>query len=131
MNSQVSRRASSRVPHHADPPGSRPRRVSDPQPVLAALADPTRRAVFERLNSKGPASASRLASELPVSRQAIAKHLTVLDSVGLVARAEKGREVVYSASVRPLSEVTAWLEEIGASWDVRLDRLKESFQQLR
>jgi DNA-binding transcriptional ArsR family regulator len=102
--------------------------VSDPQPVLAALADPTRRAVFERLNSKGPASASKLASELPVSRQAIAKHLTLLDSVGLVARAQKGREVVYSASVGPLTEVTVWLEEVGADWDVRLERLRQSFQ---
>jgi DNA-binding transcriptional ArsR family regulator len=102
--------------------------VNDPQPVLTALADPTRRAVFERLNSKGPASASRLASELPVSRQAIAKHLTLLDSVGLVARAEQGREVVYSASVGPLAEVTAWLERVGADWDVRLERLKETLQ---
>ncbi len=56
--------------------------MTDPQPVLAALADPTRRAVFERLTSQGPASASLLAEELPVSRQAIAKHLGQLDAVG-------------------------------------------------
>lgn len=102
--------------------------MSDPQPLLAALADPTRRAVFERLNSKGPASASKLASELPVSRQAIAKHLNTLDSVGLVDRSEQGRQVVYSARVGPLGEVASWLETVGHEWDERLDRLKRSFE---
>jgi DNA-binding transcriptional ArsR family regulator len=101
--------------------------MSDPQPVLAALADPTRRAVFERLNSKGPASASQLASELPVTRQAIAKHLTHLDSVGLVDRSQKGRQVVYSARVAPLDQVASWLETVGTDWDARLERLKDSF----
>lgn len=102
--------------------------MTDPQPVLAALADPTRRGLFERLNARGPASASRLAAELPISRQAIAKHLSLLDSVGLVDRVEKGREVLYSARVGPLSEVTGWLEKVGAEWDARLERLKESFE---
>jgi DNA-binding transcriptional ArsR family regulator len=101
--------------------------MSDLQPVLAALADPTRRAVFERLNSKGPASASQLASELPVTRQAIAKHLTHLDSVGLVDRSQKGRQVVYSARVAPLDQVASWLETVGTDWDARLERLKDSF----
>jgi DNA-binding transcriptional ArsR family regulator len=102
--------------------------VSDPQPVLAALADPTRRAVFERLNSQGPASASKLALELPVSRQAIAKHLSLLDSVGLVDRAEHGRQVVYTARVAPLGEVAVWLETVGHEWDDRLARLKREFE---
>lgn len=102
--------------------------MSDPQPLLAALADPTRRAVFERLNSAGPASASKLAAELPVSRQAIAKHLNLLDSVGLVDRAEAGREVVYSARVTPLRDVAVWLETVGDEWDARLERLKRSFE---
>lgn len=102
--------------------------MSDPQPVLAALADPTRRAVFERLNSLGPASASKLAEELPVSRQAIAKHLSLLDSVGLVDRSEQGRQVVYSAQPAPLGEVTSWLETVGGEWDERLERLKRSFR---
>jgi DNA-binding transcriptional ArsR family regulator len=101
--------------------------MSDPQPLLAALADPTRRAVFERLNSKGPASASQLAAEMPVSRQAIAKHLTALDSVGLVDRSEQGRQVMYSARVAPLGQVASWLETVGDQWDDRLDKLKRSF----
>lgn len=101
--------------------------MSDPQPLLAALADPTRRALFERLNSKGPASASKLATELPVSRQAIAKHLNLLDSVGLVDRTEQGRQVVYSARVEPLRDVATWLETVGDEWDARLEKLKDSF----
>jgi DNA-binding transcriptional ArsR family regulator len=101
--------------------------MSDPQPLLAALADPSRRAVFERLNSQGPASASQLATELPISRQAIAKHLSLLDSVGLVDRAEQGREVVYTARVSPLQDVANWLETVGDAWDDRLERLKKSF----
>lgn len=101
--------------------------MSDPHPVLAALADPTRRAVFERLNSRGPASASQLAAELPVTRQAIAKHLTQLDSVGLVDRSQKGREVVFSARVAPLDDVAAWLENVGSEWDQRLGRLRDAF----
>jgi len=101
--------------------------MSDPQPVLAALSDPTRRAVFERLNSEGPASASQLAAELPVSRQAISKHLTQLGSVGLVDRSQEGREVVFSAQVGPLGEVSEWLTDVGGEWDRRLQRLKDSF----
>lgn len=101
--------------------------MTDPQALLAALADPTRRAVFERLNSGGPASASKLATELPISRQAIAKHLSLLDSVGLVDRREEGRRVVYSARVAPLRDVATWLEAVGGVWDDRLERLKRSF----
>jgi DNA-binding transcriptional ArsR family regulator len=101
--------------------------MSDPQAVLAALADPTRRAVFERLNAKGPASASQLALELPVTRQAIAKHLSHLGSVGLVDRSQEGRQVVYEARVAPLGEVTSWLETVGSEWDERLERLRGSF----
>ncbi len=104
-------------------PGSK-----DPQPVLAALADPTRLAVFERLNSEGPASASQLATELPVSRQAISKHLDLLGEVGLVDRARSGREVVFTARREPLGDVTGWLERVGAEWDHRLERLKRSFE---
>ena len=101
--------------------------MTDPQPVLAALADPTRRAVFERLTSLGPASASLLAEELPGSRQAIAKHLGQLDAVGLVERSEQGREVIYSARVAGLGQVAGWLESVGSAWDARLERLRQSF----
>lgn len=102
--------------------------MTDPQPVLAALADPTRREIFERLSTQGPASASQLATELPVTRQAIAKHLNLLDSVGLARRSRQGREVVYTARSGPLVEVADWLATVGAEWDERLERLRESFE---
>ena len=101
--------------------------MSDPQPVLAALADPTRRAVYERLSAEGPATATRLSAELPVTRQAIAKHLRLLDEVGLVDRSEEGREVVYSARTEPLGEIAGWLRDVGSEWDRRLERLRRSF----
>jgi DNA-binding transcriptional ArsR family regulator len=102
--------------------------MRDPQPVLAALADPTRRRLYERLNSQGPASASQLATEMPISRQAVSKHLGLLDSAGLVDRAASGREVIYSARVGPLSDVASWLEQVGGEWDARLEKLKDSFE---
>lgn len=102
--------------------------MSDPQPVLKALADPTRRTMFERLNEQGPASASRLAEELPVSRQAIAKHLSLLLSAGLVERSEQGREVVFSASTEPLTEIDQWLKTVGSAWGTRLARLKDQLE---
>lgn len=103
--------------------------MTDPQPLLSALADPTRRAVFERLSSGGPASATELAAKMPVTRQAIAKHLSLLDSVGLVEKTQQGRQVMYSARLAPLREVTEWLETVGAEWDARLKRLRQSFDQ--
>lgn len=99
--------------------------MSDPQPLFAALADPTRRAVFERLSSRGPASATTLAAELPVSRQAVAKHLAALDEAGLVERATVGREVRYAAVIDPLTDVTSWVSRVGAEWDARLSRLRD------
>lgn len=101
--------------------------MTDTQALLAALADPTRREIFERLTTQGPASASQLASELPVTRQAIAKHLNLLDSVGLAQRAQRGREVVFSARPAPLVEVADWLAKVGGEWDERLDRLRDAF----
>lgn len=102
--------------------------MTDPQPVFAALADPTRRAVFERLSARGPASASSLARELPVSRQAIAKHLAVLDEAGLVERRSAGRAVEYRASPGALGEVASWMERVGGEWDDRLTALREAVE---
>jgi DNA-binding transcriptional ArsR family regulator len=99
--------------------------VSDPQPLFAALADPTRRAVFERLSSQGPASATTLAAELPVTRQAVAKHLVALNEAGLVERTTVGREVRYTAVIDPRTDVTSWVSRVGAEWDARLSRLRD------
>ena len=90
--------------------------------VFAALADPTRRAVIGRL-AQEPLSASALAGELPVSRQAVAKHLAALDRAGLVATRREGRELRYSLDPAPMGEAMAWMASVGAQWDERLARL--------
>jgi DNA-binding transcriptional ArsR family regulator len=94
----------------------------DVDAVFAALADPTRRAVIGRL-AREPASASRLALELPVSRQAVAKHLAALDRAGLVAARREGRELRYALDPEPMGEAMAWMASVGAQWDGRLARL--------
>jgi len=102
--------------------------MNDPQAVFTALADPTRRAVFERLSGEGPASASQLASELPITRQAISKHLAVLDDAGLVTRSSVGREIQYSAEPAALTDVTVWATRIDARWKRRLEKLQSQFK---
>ena len=93
--------------------------------VLAALSDPTRRSLFERLAAGGPDTATNLASGLPVSRQAVVKHLQVLAEAGLVSSERHGREVRYAASSEPLTPAVGWMVATGARWDRRLDRLRE------
>ncbi|MDQ3781923.1 MAG: metalloregulator ArsR/SmtB family transcription factor [Actinomycetota bacterium] len=100
--------------------------VTDPQPLFAALSDPTRRALFERLSSQGPASATTLAAGLPVTRQAVAKHLAALDGVGLVKRTTVGREVRYAVILDPLADMTTWVTEVGSKWEGRLEQLRRS-----
>lgn len=91
--------------------------------VFEALADSTRRAVLRDVAERGPVTATELAAELPVSRQAIAKHLTVLRDVGLVEAQRAGREQRFSASPAPLLDASRWLDATGAAWDDRLQRL--------
>lgn len=91
--------------------------------VLSALADPTRRTVFELVVDRGPMTATALAGELPVSRQAIAKHLDLLADAGLVASTKVGRETRFTATPQPLDDATAWMTSIGAAWDRRLAAL--------
>jgi len=92
-------------------------------PVFAALGDDTRWAILARLG-ESPASASALARELPVSRQAIVKHLEVLRAVGLVESETRGREVLHRALGGRLNDVARQLEAIGAAWDARLAAIK-------
>jgi DNA-binding transcriptional ArsR family regulator len=96
--------------------------------VFAALADPTRLEVLTRLVRGGPATATDLAADLPVSRQAVAKHLAVLDAVCLVDRHRTGREVVYSFRPDPLGAVVEWLDSVGTLWDERLRRLRDQVE---
>ncbi|HEX7277449.1 MAG TPA: metalloregulator ArsR/SmtB family transcription factor [Acidimicrobiales bacterium] len=85
--------------------------MSDPlDAVFAALADPTRRWIVTRLARDGPRSATDLARELPMSRQAVVHHLQTLDEAGLVDSHRAGREVRWSATTAPLGPARAWLQ---------------------
>jgi DNA-binding transcriptional ArsR family regulator len=97
--------------------------------VFAALADPTRRHLLDRLSAEGPMSATELARDYPVSRQAVVKHLSTLTGAGLLRPERHGREVLYGVEPRRLSEVSAWLREVGAQWDRRLDALTRQLQE--
>lgn len=98
-------------------------------PVFAALADDTRWDILTRLGAR-ELSASALAAELPVSRQAISKHLAALAEVGLVRAMPVGREIRYRAIGSRLSEVATELDRIGAEWDARLDRIRTIAERL-
>lgn len=96
----------------------------DPGPVLAALADPTRRSVLERLAVHGAATATALARDMPVSRQAVVQHLAVLDAAGLAEPHRQGREVRYTVRPEALTATAEWLTRVAAQWDARLTALK-------
>jgi DNA-binding transcriptional ArsR family regulator len=98
----------------------------DPHEVFAALADPTRLDVLTRLARGGPSTATELSSSMPISRQAVAKHLAALGAAGLVERHPSGREVRYSFDPGPLGELVRWAEGVGEVWDRRLERLSRS-----
>ncbi|MFF7453239.1 ArsR/SmtB family transcription factor [Kitasatospora sp. NPDC008115] len=92
--------------------------------VLGALADPTRRRLLDLLAAQGEATATTLAGRLPVSRQAVVKHLAVLDAAGLVAGHRAGREVRYAVRPAALADTARWMAGLAADWDRRpaLDR---------
>jgi DNA-binding transcriptional ArsR family regulator len=99
--------------------------------VFAALADPTRRRVIETLAARPSATATALAAELPITRQAVAKHLGALRAAELVSVERLGREVHYRLDPRPLNDATEWIERVGAEWDARLDDLERLIQSRR
>jgi DNA-binding transcriptional ArsR family regulator len=81
--------------------------------------------VLRLVAERGPASATLLECELPVTRQAIVKHLLVLSRAGLVTGQRAGQEVRYALVPEPLDEVSAWIAEIGSRWGERLTRLRQ------
>ncbi|MCY7299807.1 MAG: metalloregulator ArsR/SmtB family transcription factor [Ilumatobacteraceae bacterium] len=93
--------------------------------LFGALADPTRRLLLQRLLAKGPATATVLAGPLPVSRQAVVKHLQAMEAAGLVTSHREGREVRFRATPERLASAVGWLLDAGGSWDRRIDRLRE------
>jgi DNA-binding transcriptional ArsR family regulator len=97
--------------------------------VFAALADETRWDILTRLGAR-ELSASALATELPVTRQAIAKHLGALTDAGLVEAVRSGREIRYRALGARLSAVASELDRIGSEWDTRLARISQIAERL-
>lgn len=96
--------------------------------VFAALADPTRRQLVETL-AASPATATVLAKDLPMSRQAVAKHLAMLASADLVASERRGRETRYTLRPEPLREVSRWVDRVGDEWADRLARLERAVER--
>jgi DNA-binding transcriptional ArsR family regulator len=93
-------------------------------PIFSALADPNRRFLLEALAEREHATATELAAELPVTRQAVAKHLASLSDAGLVSGSRSGRETRYHLTPGPLSEAASWLEQVEGQWDERLTSLR-------
>jgi len=99
--------------------------MSDVTEVLTALADPTRRNLLERLSLRGEATATALAGDLPISRQAVVQHLSVLGKVGLVQGRRQGREHRFIVRTEPLAETVQWMEKLSQQWDRRLSAIKD------
>jgi len=92
--------------------------------LWSALGDPIRRQLIDGLLSDGEGTATSLSARLPVTRQAVAKHLDVLDRVGLVHATTAGRERRYRVDQAQLARAVAQLNQVGATWDSRLQRIK-------
>jgi DNA-binding transcriptional ArsR family regulator len=99
--------------------------------VFDALADPNRRYVLEVLAGRETATATELATELPVTRQAVAKHLAALSDAGLVESRRAGRETRYELTPAPLAEAMDWMASVGAEWDTRLAALRRHLKRRR
>ena len=102
-----------------------PQRKPAIEAVFTALSDPTRRRVVEVLSQRPSVTASGLAQELPITRQAIAKHLTTLVEAGLLSAVHEGRETRYRLTPEPLAGAMQWMASAGARWDERLARLAQ------
>jgi ArsR family transcriptional regulator, cadmium/lead-responsive transcriptional repressor len=92
--------------------------------LWSAIGDPSRRRVLDLLVSNGEISASWLAGRVPFSRQAVSKHLVVLEHAGLVSRRKQGREVLYRVEADRLDQATRAMADVVAQWDRRLAAIK-------
>lgn len=99
--------------------------------LWSAIGDPTRRRMLDLLLADGDGTATSLSERLPVTRQAVAKHLGVLDRVGLVHATAAGREKKYRVDEPRLARAVAQLSSVGAAWDARLRRIKRIAEALQ
>lgn len=99
-------------------------RVDDADELWAAVADPTRRRLLDGLLARGEATATTLAGDLPITRQAVAKHLSVLERARLVEGQRAGREVRYTVRPERLDAAARWMSRVAAEWDDRLEAIK-------
>lgn len=99
--------------------------------VFAALSDPTRRAVILSLSDEGPSTLTELANRLPVTRQAVTKHLEALEQAGLVASESAGRGRRFRLTPRPMTDAMRWMVDVGGEWDERLEALRTQLARRR
>ena len=102
-----------------------PSATVEAEALVAAVTEPTRRRMLDLLLERGESTATVLAGDLPVSRQAVSKHLAVFTRVGLVESEKSGREMRYRLNVERLDEAARSLAELAAIWDQRLLRIKQ------
>src|SRR6202041_790387 len=100
------------------------------QEVFAALADPTRRALFQRLSREGELTVRVLTDRSGVSQPAVSKHLRVLKHTGLVKARHKGRQTHYSARPRGLAPLVNWMTFYSSIWKDRFDRLEDLLKRM-
>jgi DNA-binding transcriptional ArsR family regulator len=105
--------------------GNAARTWKESAPLFAALGDETRLRVVARLCEEGPLSITRLTDGADVSRQAVTKHLRVLENAGLVRSTRDGRESVWKLEPRRLGDARRWLDIISEEWDDTLERLRD------
>jgi DNA-binding transcriptional ArsR family regulator len=94
--------------------------------VFSALSDPTRRQILEWLDGGVPGTATELADRLPISRQAVTKHLKELERAGLLISEKSGRETRYSVTGHGLDTAARWIADRSAAWDDHLERLRDA-----
>jgi DNA-binding transcriptional ArsR family regulator len=99
-------------------------RKGDVDDVLVALADPMRRRLLDALSAHPHTTATALAEQFPVTRQAIVKHLAVLEQAGLVEARKQGREVQFTVRSERLASTAQWMHGVAAAWDERLNAIK-------
>jgi DNA-binding transcriptional ArsR family regulator len=104
--------------------------LHDPSHVFRSLADPTRRAIFERLCTKGEQTVGALTAQAGVSQPAVSKHLAILKQAGLVRDRNAGRQTHYTAEICALAPLADWTRRMTDFWEGRLDRLEDLLKRM-